>query len=136
MSESRRAAGHATNPPPRASWWHERRGLLASGTPLAFPVSQWRSEWRAWPVRARCPLQWRGRAGLAPASEYPRSCVFSCCSAAASLRATASRRKGRLELSLQASAFSLVLIPFLGGRFRLASQVARIERGEGVKELA
>jgi hypothetical protein len=49
MNESRRAAGHATNPPPRASWWHERRGLLASGTPLAFPVSQWRCEWRAWP---------------------------------------------------------------------------------------
>ena len=39
------------------------------GTPLAFPVSQWRSEWRAWPSMARYPLQWRGRAGIAPASE-------------------------------------------------------------------
>jgi hypothetical protein len=48
------------------------------GTPLAFPVSQWRSEWRAWPQKPRCPLQWRGRAGFAPASEYPRSWVFSC----------------------------------------------------------
>ena len=134
MSESRKAAGHATNPPPRASWWHERRGLLASGTPLAFPVSQWRSEWRAWPVRARCPLQWRGRAGLAPASEYPRSCVFSC-SAAASLWASASRRKGRLELGLQACAFSLVAMPLLGGGFRLPSKVARVERGDGVQEL-
>jgi hypothetical protein len=33
------AAGHATNPPPRASWWHERGGLLASGlhSPSRFP---------------------------------------------------------------------------------------------------
>ncbi len=44
------------------------------GTPLAFPVSQWRSEWRAWPRMARYPLQWRGRAGFAPASENPHSC--------------------------------------------------------------
>jgi hypothetical protein len=37
------------------------------GTPLAFPVSQWRlSEDLAY---GQLPLQWRGRAGLAPASE-------------------------------------------------------------------
>jgi hypothetical protein len=44
--------------------WRERRGLLASGprSPSRFPsgvVSE---------VRC-CPLQWRGRAGVAPASE-------------------------------------------------------------------
>ena len=39
MIESRVAAGHATNPPPRALRWHERRGLLASGlhSPSRFP---------------------------------------------------------------------------------------------------
>src|ERR1051326_35838 len=36
--------------------------LLASGERLAFPVSQWRVS------RLPCPLQWRGRAGVAPAS--------------------------------------------------------------------
>ena len=47
MSDGR-AIGHATNPPPRASWWHERRGLLASGlhSPSRFPSGV---EWRAWP---------------------------------------------------------------------------------------
>src|ERR687893_2168000 len=38
-SESQGAVGRATNPPPRASWWHEQRGLLASGlhSPSRFP---------------------------------------------------------------------------------------------------
>jgi hypothetical protein len=61
--------GSATDPPPRVSWWHERRGLLASGlhSPSQFPSGV--VEWRAWPTMARCPLQWRGRAGFSPASE-------------------------------------------------------------------
>ena len=102
------------------------------GTPLAFPVSQWRSEWRAWPVRARCPLQWRGRAGLAPASEYPRSCVFSC-SAAASLWVSASYRKGRGELGLEAGALGLVGAPFVTRSFRLPSQIPGVERRDSVE---
>jgi len=67
------------------------------GTPLAFPVSQWRAEWRAWPIMARYPLQWRGRAGVAPASELPRSCSFSF-SAGVSLSALPPGRKRSLEL--------------------------------------
>src|SRR5579862_3815867 len=37
---------------------------------LAFPVSQWRG------ADFDCPLQWRGRAGLAPASVYPAFAFF------------------------------------------------------------
>ncbi len=104
------------------------------GTPLAFPVSQWLSEWRAWPVRARYPLQWRGRAGLAPASEYPRSCEFSC-SAAASLRVPASSRKGGIEFSLEPGSFGLIPMPLVGGDFRLPSLIPRVEGHDRVEEL-
>jgi hypothetical protein len=48
-------------------------------------------------MMARYPLQWRGRAGFAPASELPRSCSFSF-SAGASLSALPTGRKGSLEL--------------------------------------
>src|SRR4051812_27906253 len=39
VSDGAGSSGHATNPPPRVSWWHERRGLLASGlhSPSRFP---------------------------------------------------------------------------------------------------
>jgi hypothetical protein len=65
------------------------------GPPLAFPVSQWlMSGVNAGSVPA-CPLQWRGRAGITPASERPRSWVFDC-EAAASLGLPGRRRKRSL----------------------------------------
>ena len=45
------------------------------GTPLAFPVSQWRSEWRAW-LEGQVPYR-GGPRGLA-ASKYPIRVVFNC----------------------------------------------------------
>ena len=42
------------------------------GPSLAFPVPQWPMS------EVDCPLQWRGRAGIAPASERPHSRNFNC----------------------------------------------------------
>ena len=58
--------------PEGIAWWRERRGLLASGlrSPSRLPsgvVSEESASERP------CPLQWRGRAGIAPASERPHS---------------------------------------------------------------
>ena len=67
------------------------------GTPLAFPVSQWRAEWRAWPMMARVPVTVAG----------PRRCstgfrvapfVFLQFFCWASLSAPPTGRKGSLEL--------------------------------------
>jgi hypothetical protein len=91
------ATGQRHQPSPEGFMVARTERSPGFGTPLAFPVSQWRAEWRAWPMMARYPLQWRGRAGVAPASELPRSCSFSF-SAAASLSALPPGRKGSLEL--------------------------------------
>jgi hypothetical protein len=80
------------------------------GTPLAFPVSQWRSEWRAWPTRARYPLQWRGRAGIAPASEQAPF-VFFQLFRSGSLSIRPIGRKGCLQLGLQSSSLVQVGVP-------------------------
>jgi hypothetical protein len=60
---------HATDPPPRAAMVARTERSPGFGTPLAFPVAQWRREWSAWLCEPSFPLQWRGRAGFAPASE-------------------------------------------------------------------
>ena len=46
-----------------------------------------------------------------------------------------SRRKGRLQLGLEPATLGLVGSPLLRGGFRLPTQVARIECGEGVEQL-
>ena len=69
MNESQKAAGHATNPPPEGFMVArtERSPGFGDSTRLpGFPVA-FRVESLA--CMARCPLQWRGRAGFAPASE-------------------------------------------------------------------
>ena len=93
------ATGQRHQPSPEGFMVARTERSPGFGTPLAFPVSQWLAEWRAWPMMARYPLQWRGRAGVAPASELPRSCSFSF-SAWASLSALSPGRKGSLELCL------------------------------------
>ena len=50
VSDGARPSGHATDPPPRAFMVARTERSPGFGTPLAFPVSQWRSEWRAWPT--------------------------------------------------------------------------------------
>jgi hypothetical protein len=75
-NDGARPIGLATDPPPRAFMVARTERSPGFGTPLAFPVSQWRSEWRAWPMMARYPLQWRGRAGIAPASEQAPFVLF------------------------------------------------------------
>src|SRR5207244_11271920 len=65
--------------------WRERRRLLASGGRLAFPGED--TQWRR--AVTTCPLQWRGRAGPAPASALPRSP----CTTTASLSEGPSGRK-------------------------------------------
>src|ERR671921_455106 len=47
--------GHATDPPPRVFEVARRERSPGFGTPLAFPVSQWRSEWRSDP-RGQFPV--------------------------------------------------------------------------------
>jgi hypothetical protein len=51
-------------PPPRASVVARAERSPGFGPSLAFPVAQWRVE-----RGGVCPLQWRGRAGVSPASE-------------------------------------------------------------------
>src|SRR5690349_15704262 len=63
----------ATVPSPEGSWWHASGGLLASGPSSAFPVLD-EGQWRIW-TKVSYPLQWRGRAGVSPASELS-TCVL------------------------------------------------------------
>ena len=110
------AKERSTTPPtlPRGySWWRERRGLLASGlrSPSRF---QWRRERRIGPLERPCPSQWRGRAGIAPASERPRSRT-SIVSAAQVYWGPPARRKSALQLGLEARALRRVPAPLVGG---------------------
>ena len=83
MGEIRRwKTGNATFPSPEGMLVARTERSPGFGLSLAFPVSQWPMsegsrcfEICGASINPRChsPLQWRGRAGLAPASERPRS---------------------------------------------------------------
>jgi hypothetical protein len=128
------AAGHATNPPPRASWWHERRGLLASGlhSPSRFPSGVLSGG----PGRSGPGTRYSG--GAAPdfhrLPSNPRSCVISF-SAAASLSVRPSARKRALEQPFQASPLFGVETPFLGRRLSFTSEIPRVKRSDGFEEV-
>jgi hypothetical protein len=47
MNDGGKTSRHATDPPPRVSMVARTERSPGFGTPLAFPVSQWRREWRA-----------------------------------------------------------------------------------------
>jgi hypothetical protein len=57
----------ATVPSPEGQLVARTKRSPGFGLPFAFPVSQWRVN------GIFCPLQWRGRAGVTPASEHPGS---------------------------------------------------------------
>ena len=78
----RRETGDATFPSPEGLLVARTERSPGFGLSLAFPVSQWQmsEESRSFEIcgasinrRRHSPLQWRGRAGFAPASERPRS---------------------------------------------------------------
>src|SRR6185295_5481352 len=123
----------ATNPPPRASWWHERRGLLATGlhSPSRFPSGVLSGE----PGLERPGTRYSG--GAAPdlhrLPSIPVRVIFNY-SAAASLPACLASRKGRLELGLESAALRLVRVPLLGRGPQLLPEVAGIQRGNRVEQ--
>ena len=95
------------------------------GTPLAFPVAQWRLEWSAWrkgqaPVTVAGPRRYCTGFRVAP---FVLVQLFR----SASLWIPPARRKGCLELSLESRALPLVGLPLLVGRLLLPSQVAGVE---------
>jgi hypothetical protein len=95
------------------------------GTPLAFPVAQWRLEWSAWP-EGQAPVTVAGpRRYYTGFRVAPFVLVQLYCSA--SLRTPPARRKGRLELGLQSCALTLVHLPLLLRRLLLPPQVAGVE---------
>jgi hypothetical protein len=109
-SDGARPIEHATDPPPRAFMVARTERSPGFGTPLAFPVSQWRFEWSSWPMRARYPLQWRGRAGIAPASEQAPFVLLQLFRSG-SLSARFAGRKGCLQLGLESSSLLQVGAP-------------------------
>ena len=131
MGDERRreAAEHATNPPPRVCMVARTERSPGFGPPLAFPVSQWRMS-GAPASRAGCPLQWRGRAGIAPASEQSPFAYFDC-SAAAQSTGSGAWPQERLERALSAT---LRAYAHSSGAIGLAARYARVERGDGVEQ--
>ncbi len=97
--------------------------------PLAFPVSQWRVS-----ERPAYPLQWRGRAGLAPASEHPDSRLLLYLRV--NLRCGLPPGKFLFHRRLECGALVLVASPFLGGHLVFPPGIARIEPCELVEERA
>jgi hypothetical protein len=95
------------------------------GTPLAFPVAQWRLEWSAWPP-GQAPVTVAGpRRYCTGFRVAPFVLVQLYCSA--SLRIPPPGRKGCLELGLQPCALALVDLPLLVRRLLLPPQVAGVE---------
>ena len=133
MSDGESSRRHATDPPPRVSWWRERRGLLASGlrSPSRLPSG----------VVSEEPASWSGArysGGAAPVLHRLPSIpirVASIVLRGSSRTGRARGRKSALELRLEPRALRSVALPLLGRRLRLAARVARVERGDGVEQL-
>lgn len=110
-------------------WWHERRGLLASGlhSPSRLPsgvLSGAPGLKGQAPVTVAGPRRYCTGFRVAPfvlVQLYRR----------ASLRIPPARRKGGFEFRFQPSALCLVDLPLLVRRFLLPSQVAGVEDRDG-----
>ena len=112
MIESRKGCRARHQPSPEGIMVARTARSPGFGTPLAFPVSQWRSEWRAWPRGPGTRYSGGAAPDLHRLPSIPVRVVFSC-SAGASLLIWRSSRKGRLELGLESASLRLVRTPIL-----------------------